>query len=216
MEEGLEKLIDTGLERLRDESVRRERLAESLHIESRFAAVILYSMPQVKPDLATRALEIVRSISNTIEQLPEKSSGEDDHPLSRGDLADLEMLAKADIGIALEIVEPTQRPFANKLREQAEMEEEKGAYKAAAELQEQQCWLLRLLDGGDHQTTLEAQLKLAELKLQVKSPDKREEAIPILGEMKGNSAVSLDTELGKRVDEVYERVVSKRDGDYDL
>ncbi|KAK6840015.1 hypothetical protein PG987_005881 [Apiospora arundinis] len=107
MEEGLEKPIDTGLERLRDESVRRERLAESLHSENKFAAVILKLMAQIKPRLAMRALEI-------------------------GRLADLEMLAKAEIGTALKIVEPTQRPLANKLREQAEMEEENEAYKAAA------------------------------------------------------------------------------------
>lgn len=86
MEEGLEKLIDTGLERLRDESVRRKRLAESLHSENKFAAVILDLMAQIKPRLAMRALEIVRSTSDTIAQLPEKSSGEGDHPLLRGDL----------------------------------------------------------------------------------------------------------------------------------
>ncbi|KAK8877589.1 hypothetical protein PGQ11_002535 [Apiospora arundinis] len=210
--ESLPELLNTGLERLHDEDARKERLAQSLRFEHRLATVILHTtLVDMIPDFALRALEMLRSICDTIAQLPEKDTEEGHSALLRGDLADLEEMTKADVALALQAVEPTQRPVANELRKQVEVEEDRGAYGAGAAFQEEQCRILGLLNGADHRATLEAQLKLAELKLRVKSPAQTEEAVRILSKMRDTPAVYLDAELGKRVDEAYGKVVSKRD-----
>ncbi|KAK8005584.1 hypothetical protein PG990_011621 [Apiospora arundinis] len=193
---GLPELLDTGLERLRDESARKERLAQSLRFEYRLASVILYTtLVDMIPDLALRSLEILRNICDAIAQLPEKNT-EGHSVLLRGDLADLDEIAMAGISLALTTADPAHRPLTNVIREQVEVEESRGAYRTAVNFQEEHCELSGFLDGGDHRSTLEAKLKLAELKLRTKNPAQTEEALRIL-------PMSLDTGFGTLLNKVF-------------
>lgn len=130
------------------------------------------------------------------------------------DLTNLERSVCDDIKGVLKIVEPVQRPQANKLRKQVEADEESGSYRAAAEAQEELFQLLRVLHGGGHAFTFEAQLKLADLKARAKAPGKNEEAMSILRKMRETPSLYLEAGFGQRVDRIYEQLVGFHDASH--
>ncbi|KAK8037559.1 hypothetical protein PG991_000905 [Apiospora marii] len=160
LEDGLAQILEIGLERLRHESVRTERMAEALRLEYSFATVILgLSRADDKLDLVLRALEILSDIRESIAQLPEVGGVS---ILLKRDLVDLQERAKVDRSRVPKIVEKHMQW----LRKQVEAEESGGFHEAAEAAHGKQCRILRILYGSDDASTLKAQSKLAELKEQ--------------------------------------------------
>ncbi|KAK8102322.1 hypothetical protein PG984_015468 [Apiospora sp. TS-2023a] len=160
--EGLPAMLDDALARLRNESARQERFATTIFYERGFANAITRGYPaKVGQDLQMRALEIFCEIETAIAAKPPSFHL---HNVQLFLKTNREMLCRKSANLQHER-DRLLLEVDNAVRDED--------HEMAEKTLETLCKIIQLLNGVSHPATVEAQLRLASLKIRFKSSSVR-------------------------------------------